>query len=53
MKKAVEMGSEKAFEIGPGKVLTGLLRRIDRNLSCSPIGTTDAIKDMLDMGDNG
>lgn len=27
------------FEVGPGKVLRGLLRRLDRNLECDNVGT--------------
>ena len=32
-----EENISRFLEIGPGKVLTGLLRRIDRSLSCTPL----------------
>lgn len=35
------------FEIGSGKVLTGLARRIDRNLTGLTVGTTDEIENAL------
>ena len=30
-------GAEIFLEVGPGKVLTGLLRQIDRSLKCMPV----------------
>lgn len=35
------------FEIGSGKVLTGLARRIDRNLTGLTVGTADEIENVL------
>ena len=32
-----KLGIEKILELGPGKVLTGLTRRIDRSLSASAV----------------
>ena len=32
------------IEIGPGKVLSGLIKRIDRNVKVSSINTEDDIK---------
>jgi len=34
-------------ECGPGKVLTGLIRRIDRGISVSCLDSTDAISELL------
>ena len=34
-------GCETLIECGPGKVLTGLARRIDRHMNCKAIGTID------------
>jgi [acyl-carrier-protein] S-malonyltransferase len=34
VKALVAAGTEVFIEAGPGKVLTGLLRQIDRNLKC-------------------
>ncbi|TBW48047.1 [acyl-carrier-protein] S-malonyltransferase [Marinobacter halodurans] len=43
-----EEGVEAAVECGPGKVLAGLAKRIDRNLSVFPIETPDALQKALD-----
>ncbi len=32
------------LEVGPGKVLSGLLRRIDRSLTCTQCGTVDQVR---------
>jgi [acyl-carrier-protein] S-malonyltransferase len=37
MRQLVAQGVTQFFEIGPGRVLVGLLRRIDRKLSCENI----------------
>lgn len=37
-------GVTTVFEVGAGRVLTGLARRIDRNLDAKAIGTTDEIE---------
>lgn len=34
-------GATRLAECGPGKVLAGLVRRIDRSLDCRPLGTPD------------
>ncbi|MCY2963425.1 MAG: [acyl-carrier-protein] S-malonyltransferase, partial [Planctomycetota bacterium] len=31
-------GADRMFEIGPGKVLKGLLKRIDRKIECASVG---------------
>ena len=39
-------GGVSAFiEIGPGKVLTGLIKRINKGVSLINIGDTEAVKD--------
>lgn len=40
----VESGVEKFIEIGPGKVLTGLIKRINRGPSLVNIGDADAVR---------
>ena len=37
-------GVNQFIEIGPGKVLSGLIKRIDRNLKVSAINTEEDIK---------
>ncbi|MFH1759576.1 MAG: ACP S-malonyltransferase [bacterium] len=38
MEKAASLGIKKAVETGPGKVLTGLMRDITREIKCFPAG---------------
>ena len=44
MENMIADGFEQFYEIGPGKVLTGLLKRINRQVPCKPIGTVEQIK---------
>ena len=37
-------GYTRSVELGPGKVLSGLLRRIDRSLECLNIGSPEALE---------
>jgi [acyl-carrier-protein] S-malonyltransferase len=41
-------GVSVIVECGPGKVLAGLIKRIDRALSTSCIDTSDALQKSLD-----
>ena len=43
------LGVEKAYEIGPGKVLMGLLRRIDRGIKCTPTESPDSIATLKNL----
>lgn len=38
-----QMGIEKAYEVGPGKVLTGLNKRITKSFSCTALNSADTI----------
>ena len=42
-----EAGVNRFLELGPGKVLTGLLRRIDRDAEGTPLGTADDLERFL------
>lgn len=40
-----EQGVTEMVEIGAGKVLSGLIRRIDREISCTNVGTAEQVKE--------
>lgn len=40
-----EQGVSEAFEVGPGKVLSGLNKRIVKSMSCTPLNTVAALRD--------
>jgi [acyl-carrier-protein] S-malonyltransferase len=40
----IDKGINQFIEIGPGKVLSGLIKRIDRNVKVSAINTEEDIK---------
>ncbi|PSL20563.1 ACP S-malonyltransferase [Shimia abyssi] len=39
-----ENGVDEVWEIGAGKALAGMIRRIDRSVGCKPVGSPDDIK---------
>ena len=43
VEKTADMNVEKAFEVGPGKVLTGLNKRITKSFNCSALNTAEAL----------
>lgn len=45
--KLAELEVEGLLEVGPGKVLTGLTKRIDKRLSCTAINTVDSINSLI------
>ena len=48
MEKFLTEGVEKYYEIGPGRVLTGLMRRINRKTKVVNISSLDAINKLSD-----
>ena len=46
--KMKDSGVEKLIEVGPGKVLTGLTRRIDKSLSASAIIDVSSLKSTIE-----
>ena len=40
----IEKGVQSFIEIGPGKVLSGLIKRIDKNVKIRTINSIDDIK---------
>lgn len=47
MEKLIADGVERFYEIGPGRVLTGLCKRINRKIKVINISTADAINALL------
>lgn len=47
IRKMIEMGMGLFVEIGPGKVLSGLVKRIDRSLSVIAVQDIQAIEDLV------
>jgi [acyl-carrier-protein] S-malonyltransferase len=46
MRYAVQHGVTRALEIGPGKVLAGLLRRVDKNVELFSVADSDAVQNV-------
>lgn len=47
VKEMRRRGVQRFLELGPGRVLTGLTRRIDREASCTPLGSVEAAREFL------
>jgi [acyl-carrier-protein] S-malonyltransferase len=37
MRSLIQQGYDQFFEVGPGRVLRGLLKRIERRVSCQGV----------------
>jgi [acyl-carrier-protein] S-malonyltransferase len=44
----IAQGVERFVEVGPGKVLCGLMRQIDRSKACTSVGDAASLQKMLD-----
>lgn len=44
VQKIAAMAVTESYEVGPGKVLSGLVKRIDKKLTCTPLNTVDALQ---------
>lgn len=47
MERLLDDGVETFYEIGPGRILTGLMRRIDRKAQVNNLSSLQAIKELL------
>jgi len=47
MRRLAEHGVSRVLEVGPGRVLCGLLRRIDRTLECQAVGDAPGLEAAL------
>jgi [acyl-carrier-protein] S-malonyltransferase len=47
MQQLPSLGVTEALEVGPGRVLAGLLRRIQRDLKCRAVDTADDLRALL------
>ncbi|MFT4994478.1 MAG: [acyl-carrier-protein] S-malonyltransferase [Paraglaciecola sp.] len=43
VQKMAGLGVKNIYEVGPGKVLSGLIKRIDKSLHCEALNTADAV----------
>ena len=46
-----ELGVKKFVEVGPGKVLTGMIRRIDKQLEAISLEFSDDIRKFVSLVD--
>jgi [acyl-carrier-protein] S-malonyltransferase len=46
MERLLADGVETFYEVGPGRVLTGLMRRINRRANIINVNTVQAIKEL-------
>jgi [acyl-carrier-protein] S-malonyltransferase len=49
MRLLIAKGAERFMEVGPGKVLCGLMRQIDRSKGCSSVGDQGSLQKALEQ----
>ena len=49
MERLLTDGVEKFYEVGPGRVLAGLMRRINRKIKVVNVSTLQSIKELLEQ----
>jgi len=49
MEYLLEAGAQNLYEIGPGRVLAGLMRRIDRKIKVANLNTYQAVEGLVDQ----
>ncbi len=47
MQQLIEAGVTQFVEVGPGKILTGLLRQIDRGVKCHPTRNSNEVSEIV------
>jgi len=47
MQALIELGVENYVEVGPGKVLCGLMKQIDRSRSCVNVQDEDSLQKVV------
>jgi [acyl-carrier-protein] S-malonyltransferase len=53
IRRMLAWGAERFIEIGPGKVLSGLVRSIDKAARCEALGDAESVGAWLAGGDKG
>jgi [acyl-carrier-protein] S-malonyltransferase len=51
MRRMAGLGMSRGLEVGPGKVLTSLQRRIDRSIRFTPVGDSKGVEKALELQD--
>ncbi|MDF2177641.1 ACP S-malonyltransferase [Aliiglaciecola sp. CAU 1673] len=51
IEKMASMGITEVMEVGPGKVLSGLIKRIDKNLNADAINTPASLQSFMEKGE--
>ena len=49
VQKLVEFGATTFIEVGPGKVLTGLMRQIDRSQTALPVNNEASLQNVTNL----